>query len=222
MNIIRILAVDDHEMTTMGYKFILEDYELNGSKIHMDTAKTYAEAEHAIRQSVSRLPYNIILLDIQLSGSNSDCDKTGEDLGILAREVSPGSKVVFMSSFSDNYRINSIMQTVNPEGYMVKSEIDQKSLQAMVETVLNSPPYYTQKALVAIRKKMANSIDLDDNDRKILYHLSIGTKTKDMINHISLSLPSIENRKRHIKTLFGIEKQNDQALISEARERGFI
>lgn len=222
MNIIRILAVDDHEMTTMGYKFILEDYELDGAKIHMDTAKTYAEAAHAIKQSVGRLPYQIILLDIQLSGSNGECDKTGEDLGILARKVSPGSKVVFMSSFSDNYRINSIMQTVNPEGYMVKSEIDQKSLQAMVETVLNSPPYYTQKALVAIRKKMANNIDLDDNDRKILYHLSIGTKTKDLVNHISLSLPSIENRKRHIKSLFGIEKQNDQALISEARERGFI
>ena len=105
---------------------------------------------------------------------------------------------------------------------MVKSEIDQKSLRAMVETVLHSPPYYTQKALVAIRKKMANTIALDDNDRKILHHLSIGTKTKDMVNHISLSLPSIENRKRHIKSLFGIEKQNDQALISEARERGFI
>ena len=222
MNIIRILAVDDHEMTTMGYKFILEDYECDGSKLHLDTAKTYAEAERAINQSATRLPYQIILLDIQLSGSNEDRDKTGEDLGILARKVSPQSKVVFMSSFSDNYRINSIMQTVNPEGYMVKSEIDQKSLRAMVETVLHSPPYYTQKALVAIRKKMANTIALDDNDRKILHHLSIGTKTKDMVNHISLSLPSIENRKRHIKSLFGIEKQNDQALISEARERGFI
>jgi DNA-binding NarL/FixJ family response regulator len=141
---------------------------------------------------------------------------------VLARKVSPDSRIVFMSSFSDNYRINSIMQTVNPEGYMVKSEIDQKSLQAMVETVLTSPPYYTQKALVAIRKKMANSINLDENDKRILYYLSIGTKTKDMVRHISLSLPSIENRKRHIKSLFGIEKQNDQALISEARERGFI
>ena len=222
MNIIRILAVDDHEMTTLGYKFILEDHEFDGFKVHMDTAKTFAEAEQAIRQSASRLPYHILLLDIQLSGANGDRDKTGEDLGILARQLIPESRIVFMSSFSDNYRINSIMQTVNPEGYMVKSEIDQKSLQAMVETVLHMPPYYTQKALVAIRKKMSNKINLDDNDRKILYHLSIGTKTKDMVNHISLSLPSIENRKRHIKSLFGIEKQNDQALISEARARGFI
>jgi DNA-binding NarL/FixJ family response regulator len=127
-----------------------------------------------------------------------------------------------MSSFSDNYRINSIMQSVNPEGYMVKTEIDQLSLQAMVKTVMTSPPYYTQKALAAIRKKMANDLNLDENDKKILYYLSIGTKTKDMTKYISLSLPTIENRKRQLKTLFGVEKQNDQALITESRNRGFI
>lgn len=130
--------------------------------------------------------------------------------------------IVFMSSFSDNYRINSIMQSVDPEGYMVKSEIDQQSLQAMVKTVLKAPPYYTQKALAAIRKRMANDLALDENDKKILYHLSIGTKTKDMVNYISLSLPGIENRKRHLKAIFGVEKQNDQALITESRNRGFI
>ncbi|EAR15820.1 MULTISPECIES: response regulator transcription factor [Robiginitalea] len=222
MNIIRILAVDDHEMTTLGYKFILEDSEFEGFKVHVDTSKTFEEASEKIRQSVNRLPYHIILLDIQLSSNIEHKEKTGEDLGVLAREVSPESKVVFMSSFSDNYRINSIMQSVDPEGYMVKSEIDEASLQAMVKTVTSNPPYYTQKALAAIRKKMANRINLDENDKKILYHLSIGTKTKDMVNHISLSLPTIENRKRHIKALFGIEKQNDQALISEARDRGFI
>ena len=222
MNTIRILAVDDHEMTTLGYKFILEDSDFEGFTVKVETAKTFAGAEQAIRQSVSRIPFDIILLDIRLSAGTAGPEQTGEDLGILAREISPDSRIVFMSSFSDNYRINSIMQSVNPEGYMVKSEIDQASLQAMVKTVLESPPYYTQKALAAIRKKMANRVNLDDVDRKILYHISIGTKTKDLVQHISLSLPTIENRKRHIKSLFGIDKQNDQALISEARDRGFI
>jgi hypothetical protein len=92
----------------------------------------------------------------------------------------------------------------------------------MVKTVTTNPPYYTQKALAAIRKKMATDINLDENDRKILYYLSIGTKTKDMVKYISLSLPGIENRKRHLKTLFGVEKQNDRALIEESRNRGFL
>ena len=223
MKIIRILAVDDHEMTTLGYKFILEETEFDGYKVVMETAKSYETAVEKLDQSVKNVPFDILLLDIQLSQGIDGPAKTGEDIGIYARKVSPDTKIVFMSSFSDNYRINSILNSVDPEGYMVKSEIDQLSLQAMVKTVLNSPPYYTQKALVAIRKKMANTdINLDENDKKILYHLSIGTKTKDMVKFISLSLPGIENRKRHLKALFGVEKQNDQALITESRSRGFI
>jgi DNA-binding NarL/FixJ family response regulator len=222
MDIIRILAVDDHEMTTMGYKFILEDSEFKDFKVQMDTAKSYGEATQKIEEAANGIPYDILLLDIQLSNPTDGPGKTGEDIGIFARKTSPESKIVYMSSFSDNYRINSIMQSVDPEGYMVKSEIDQRSLQAMVTTVISAPPYYTQKALMAIRKKMAQDIALDEIDKKILYYLSIGTKTKDMVNFISLSLPGIENRKRQLKSLFGVEKQNDQALITESRNRGFI
>jgi DNA-binding NarL/FixJ family response regulator len=222
MDIIRILAVDDHEMTTMGYKFILEDSEFEDFKVQMDTAKSYDEATQKIEEAAKGIRFDILLLDIQLANPTDGPAKTGEDIGIFARKTSPESKIVYMSSFSDNYRINSIMQSVDPEGYMVKSEIDQRSLQAIVNTVITAPPYYTQKALVAIRKKMAQDISLDENDKKILYHLSIGTKTKDMVNFISLSLPGIENRKRQLKSLFGVEKQNDQALITESRNRGFI
>ena len=219
---IRILAVDDHEMTTLGYKFILEDTEFDEYEVRMDTEKTFDGAIKKIKESMNLFPYDIILLDVQLSQSSDGPSKTGEELGIYARKISPGSKIVYMSSFSDNYRINSILKSVDPEGYMVKTEIDQLSLQTMVRTVMTSPPYYTQKALSAIRKRMANDIYLDENDKKILYYLSIGTKTKDMTKYISLSLPSIENRKRHLKTLFGVEKQNDQALIIESRNRGFL
>jgi DNA-binding NarL/FixJ family response regulator len=223
MRTIRILAVDDHEMTTMGYKFILEDTEFEDFKVVVDTAKTFEVAKEKIENSVTSFNYDILLLDIQLAQATEGPAKTGEDIGVYARKITPKSKIVFMSSFSDNYRINSILKTVDPEGYMVKTEIDQKSLQAMVRTVMSNPPYYTQKALVAIRKKMANDdIILDDKDKKILHYLSIGTKTKDMVNYVSLSLPSIENRKRQLKAVFGVEKQNDQALITESRNRGFI
>lgn len=223
MKTVRILAVDDHEMTTLGYKFILEDTEFDDFKVFVDTAKSFEQAIEKIENSVNSFAYDILLLDIQLAQATEAPAKTGEDIGIIARKVIPKTKIVFMSSFSDNYRINSILKTVDPEGYMVKTEIDQKSLQAMVLTVMNNPPYYTQKALAAIRKKMANDdIVLDEKDKKILHYLSIGTKTKDMVNHVSLSLPSIENRKRHLKAVFGVEKQNDQALITESRNRGFI
>src|SRR5690606_11284336 len=178
MRTLNILAIDDHEMTMIGYKYILEGTEFKDFKVHLDTANTFELGKEKIEASAKSFAYDIILLDIQLTAFGEGIPHTGEELGILARKVVPESRIVFMSSFSDNYRINSILKTVNPEGYMVKTEIDDKSLEAMVNTVMTSPPYYTQKALVAIRKKKSNDITLDQNDKKILYPLSIGTKTK--------------------------------------------
>lgn len=222
MKTLRILAVDDHEMITTGYKYLLEAAEFEDFTVKVETANSYETGKQKIEDSARSFKYDLILMDIQLMENHLEEPRSGEDLGIFARKIVPDTKIVFMSSFSDNYRINSILKNVNPDGYMVKSEIDEKSLLTMVKGVMTSPPYYSQKALAAIRKKISQDSVLDDNDKKILYHVSIGTRTKDMVEHINLSLAGIENRKRQLKVIFGVEKQNDLALVTEARIRGFI
>lgn len=222
MKTLRILAVDDHEMTMLGYKFILERIVFDDHNLIVDTANTFDAGKQKIEDSLHSFKYDIIFLDVQLFPPNEEQPHNGEDLGLLARKLVPESKIIFMSSFSDSYRINSILKSVDPDGYMVKTDIDPKSLEQAVKTVVFNPPYYSSKALGAIRKKMSNDITLDSNDKKILYHLSIGTKTKDLEQHIELSNSSIENRKRHLKSIFGTEKENDLALIVAAKRRGFI
>ncbi|UII75622.1 histidine kinase [Flagellimonas sp. HMM57] len=222
MKTLRILAIDDHEMTMLGYKFILERIVFEGHSIIVDTANTYEMGRKLIEDSVNSFKYDILFLDVQLFPPNEDQPHTGEDLGVLARRLVPETKIAFMSSFSDNYRINSILKSVDPDGYLVKTDIDPKTLEDAVKTITLNPPYYSSKALSAIRKKMTNDISLDEKDKKILYHLSIGTKNKDLENFIRLSPSSIENRKRHLKSLFGTENENDLALILAAKNRGFI
>ncbi|MFD2098414.1 histidine kinase [Flagellimonas iocasae] len=222
MSTLRILAIDDHEMTMLGYKFILERIAFDGYTIIVDTANSYESGKKLIENSANSFKYDILFLDVQLFAPNEDQPYSGEDLGILARKIVPESKIVYMSSFSDNYRINSILKTVDPDGYLVKTDIDPKTLEDAVKTIVLNPPYYSSKALSAIRKKMSNDIDLDEKDRQILYHLSKGTKNKDLEKFIRLSPSSIENRKRHLKTLFGTENENDLALILAAKNRGFI
>ncbi len=222
MEIVRILAVDDHEMTTLGYKYILEGEQFDNFEVRVDNATSYEMGKEKIEFSSRSLKYDIILLDIQLFPTHAKENKSGEDLGILARQLVPESKVVFMSSFSDNLRINSIFKSVDPDGYMVKSEIDEKSLRAMVETVITKPPYYTAGAFAAIRRRMTNDVVVDDLDKKILYYLSIGTRTKDIAPLISSATTTVESRKRQLKALFGIESGNDISLIEEARKKGFI
>jgi len=225
MNTLRILAIDDHEMTTLGYKFTLEGMTLDDyDTIIVDTTNTFEEAKKLIEDSVNSFKYDLLLLDVQLQNpdESSEQPQTGEELGILARKIVPETKIAFMSSFSDNFRINSILKTVDPDGYLVKTDIDPKTLKEAIKTVIQNPPYYSSKALSAIRKKMSNDLDIDEKDRQILYHLSKGTKTKDLEKFIRLSPSSIENRKRHMKTLFGTENENDLALILAAKNRGFI
>ncbi|WP_339709951.1 histidine kinase [uncultured Kriegella sp.] len=222
MEIIRILTVDDHAMTALGYKYILTDFDFDGKEIRVDMANSFEAGWNKIEMSARSLKYDIILLDMQLFPDHSKETRSGEDLGIFARKVVPESKIVFMSSYSDSYRINSVFKSVNPDGYMVKSEIDEMSLKAMVRTVTTRPPYYTASALEAVRRRLANDAIVDEQDKKILYHLSIGTRTKDIAPILSVANTTVEARKRQLKSLFGIEHGNDIALIEEARKRGFI
>lgn len=222
MKMVRILAVDDHEMTTLGYKYILEDAEFKDFKVKVEIAKSYDAGKDKITFSAQSLRYDIILLDIQLFPPQSKDPRTGVDLAILARKIVPESNLVFMSSYGDNYRINNIFKKVDPEGYMVKSEIDELSLKAMVETVIHKPPYYTAGALAAMRRKMANDIMLDEQDEKILYLLSMGVHTTDIAPAIAAAPSTVEARKRQLKSIFGIRNGNDLALVEEARKRGFL
>lgn len=222
MKTVRILAIDDHEMTTLGYKYILEDADFKDFNVKVEIAKSYDKGKEKIEFSSKTLPFDIILLDIQLFPAEAKDPRSGVDLGKLARELVPDSKVVFMSSFSDSYRINNIFKTVNPDGYMVKSEIDEMSLKAMVETVYNRPPYYTASALSAVRRRMASTINIDEQDQKILYYLSLGTNTRDIAPLIAAANTTVEARKRQLKAIFGVKNGNDLALIQEAKKRGFL
>ncbi len=66
MKTVRILAVDDHEMTTLGYKYILEDAEFDRFIVKVEIAKSYELGKEKIEFSSRTMPYDIILLDIQL------------------------------------------------------------------------------------------------------------------------------------------------------------
>ena len=222
MDKLRILTVDDHEMSMMGYKYILERIDFNGTSIQLDTAKSFDEGKEKIDLSLSGFGYDIIFLDVMLATYEEPDAKNGEDLGAYGRLKSPESKIVFMSSFSDRYRVNSILSNLDPEGYLVKSDINKESLTTMVHTVMTSPPFYSKGTLATIRKRLANDLPLDQLDKDIMHLLSLGVKTKDMTKTIPLSLAGIESRKRYIKSLFDIDKQNDQALLHEAKQRGFI
>ena len=93
MKTLRILAIDDHEMTMLGYKLILESIEFEGHNIIVDTATSYQTGKKLIEDSVNTFRYDILFLDVQLFAPNEEQPYTGEDLGILARKQRSGEPV---------------------------------------------------------------------------------------------------------------------------------
>src|SRR5690606_8336836 len=107
---------------------ILENIDFEGYDIIVDTATTYDSGKKLIEASVNSFKYDILFLDVQLFAPNEEQPHTGEDLGILARKLVPESKIVFMSTCNNAYRITSILWTGAPDGYLVKTDIDPETL----------------------------------------------------------------------------------------------
>lgn len=221
MRTLKILAVDDHQLILKGYQYTFSSINPAKYNINLTIANSYQKAKQLIESNI----FDVAFLDIQIEKpdkENIDGNKTGEHLGMLLREISPKTKIIFQSSFSDSLRISNIFSSVNPDGYIVKTEVNEEVIEKALDNVLNDSTYYSKSAIDVFRKTMTNNIMINEDDKEILYRLSLGIKTKDLVDYVNLSVTGIETRKRKLKFIFDIENENDLALINEAKRRGFI
>lgn len=218
-NDIKLLIIEDHKIIANAYKSILDTIPNINFNINM--ALNCDEAFELIHGRKN----HIVLLDLQLPISENERFICGEDLGLLIRKENPGTKVLVLTSITDQSRILSIIEELNPEGFLVKADIDSNDLKEAVMRVLNGEKYFSKTIESLSQKTTVNGITIDDFDRQILYHLSMGEKTKDLTKYIPLSTRAIEVRKTKLKTLFlSSSDENDENfnLVKGAKKLGFI
>lgn len=221
---INTLIVEDEILTIKGLTLILE--QLSNSEINLDfkikSATNCDTANNAIEEAVLGLPIDLVLLDINIPASKDGKLISGEDLGLKIRDLFPKAKIIVFTSHNNNYRLNNIFMTVNPDAFLIKTEINMTDLTKAVKKVLSGEIYYSNSILHLARLHISNYFTLDLVNRQILHFLSKGIKTKDLPDFIDLSLGAIERRKRAIKELFNVEDKDDSILIMEASKKGFI
>jgi len=219
----KVLIVDDHPMIVEGYKNALLGIDSDLYKLTITTAVSCDTAYEKLQNAVAKdKPYDVIFFDVKLPPSADGKILSGEDLGMKARAMLPSAKVVILTMFNDGFRIQNIIKNVNPDGFLVKSDITSDELVRAFEVVVKDPPYYSHTVSKLIRKKMASNIALDEIDRSILYHLSKGVKTKNLPNYIKLSLAAIEKRKKHLREAFEISIGGDKSLLEKAQDLGYL
>lgn len=219
---IKILMVDDHPMILDGYRNILTNSLGEQKNLLIDLANSCEEAFYQVESSLNNSPYDLIYLDVSLPPAKKLKILSGEDLGVKIREISPQTKIIIMTMYSENMRVYNLMKNIQPEGLLIKTDVNPLEFIISFEKVMSGNLYYSQTVNEMLRKQFINDLVLDNIDRSILFHISKGVKTKDLANIVNLSLPAIEKRKRNIKEAIGVDQGGDLVLVEKARELGFL
>lgn len=219
---LNVLIVDDHPLIVEGYRNTLTDNFGNPDDFDIDVAFNCDEAFALVKKNKGVQPYNLALIDINLPPSKDGKITSGEDIARIFQEQHPDGKIIILTMHKEDSRIHGILQNINPEGFLIKSDLSSRELLRALEDVMDGKTYYSSTVNNHFRKMIANNFTLDQKNLKILYHLSRGIQTKNLDKYINLSLSAIEKRKNHIKELFDIKAANDEMLIQEARKRGFV
>ena len=223
MQKLNILMVDDHPMIIEGYQNTLLATKNDDQELAIDIASTCDMANEMMLSSVKHQnPYDILFVDIKLPPSKDGSITSGEDLAMIARKILPNAKVIILTMFNESYRIHNILKAINPDGFLIKSDLTSNELAKAFQSILINPPYYSSTVNGFVRQSITSDIFVDDKNRKILHLLSQGIKTKNLAEHLNLSLSAVEKRKKQLKALFKIEDGQDESLINEARKKGFL
>lgn len=222
---IKILMVDDHPLIIEAYKNILAstDFEEKYEFI-IDTAVNCDTGIESINNSAKNTHYDVLFLDIQLPPSSDGKIISGEDLAVYAKKMLPQSKIIVLTTYNDSHRIHNILKIANPDALLIKDDLTSKELLKALNTIMNDAPYYSTTVSKFFRKQSLNHGEaiLDEVNKKIIFFLSKGIKTKDLPDHVHLSLSAIEKRKVQIREILDLKTSNVDELISEAKKRGFI
>lgn len=222
MKHINILMVDDHPIIIEGYQNVLMATKQEDQTLLIDTANNCDTAALMINRAAKETPYDVCFFDISLPGSEDGKYTSGEDLALLTKEVLPNTKIVILTMFNESYRIHNIIKEINPDGFLIKSDLTSIELADAFQQILSSPPYYSSTVNNYVKRTITSEIYLDEHNRKILHLLSQGIKTRSLAEYLPISISAIEKRKKQLKLLFDVEDGKDETLLREAKEKGFL
>jgi len=124
--------------------------------------------------------------------------------------------------YTELLKIKNIIDTINPSGLVIKNDLTFDELLFGFDKVLKNEIYYSQSIQKMIDLAQSETIEIDLFDKQILFHISKGTKTKDITQYIPISLEAIEKRKLNLKKLLKVKDESDIELVREAKNKGLL
>lgn len=217
-----ILIVDDHPINVDGYQTILSNIESNKEAeylIAFDCEQAYntINNNHLVDNTI-----DFAFIDVSLPPYEEKKMFSGSDIALLIRKLFPQCKIIIISMHKEPLWVNQIYKSVNPEGFIAKSDINYKCFPEIFQSIEKNEVYLSQSIKLSQKIMIQKNINWDDNDSKILQLIAQGIKTINLPDFIPLSLSSIEKRKANIKKQLILNSGSDKELIDIAKNLGLL
>lgn len=211
----RVLVADDHMLILEGYK--------NTFKSHSDFVVDYAKDCDSALMYLKKyhFQYDIVVLD-EVMPSTDATYASGGKIARMLKEQYGQIKVIFVTSLTDTLRLYNIMQEVDPDGFISKGDCTPQELIMAINIVKLNQTYLSSGIRHALQNVKNRRLYLDNVNRQILFLLGQGVMTKNLPDHLPLSMSALQKRKSYIKLFFNVEKESDEQLLKVARQEGFL
>lgn len=218
-NSLHVLAIDDHVVVLEGYHSIFRNLEVTPPHGLFFTKATDCKTGYDAVTS-SSTPFDVAVIDYSIPHFAEKKLFSGADIAMLIRNQMPDCKIIMMTMHKEMDIMDRILQKINPEGFINKSDCSTDELVNGFGKVLSNE-VFRSKTVADFIKRAENGIVLDATDMKIIQLLSKGIKNKNLEKYIPLSASAIEKRKYKLKRLLDV-KGDDEDLIRTARKQGYL
>lgn len=216
-----ILIVDDHPFIIEGYKNAITRY--NPKEYDFIIAQAHdCRSAYELLEDENTPQFEIAFLDISMPAYEEKNLFSGEDLAKLILKKMPYCKIVLLTMYTELLKIKTIIRTINPNGLIIKNDLTFDELLFAFDKVMKSEKYYSQSVVKMLNQSPHNSIEIDEFDKQILFHLSKGTEVEEMPQYIPISITEIEKRRTSLKELLKIRSGSDDDLVKEAKSKGLF
>ena len=204
---LRLLIVDDHEVTRLGLRTLLESYpqfEITGE------ASSVAETLEA----AMRLKPDLILLDVRLA------DGSGIDVCRRLQRLDIDTKILMLTSFADDDVVFDAI-SAGADGYLLKEIQGDNLIQAIQDVAAGKSildPAVTRRVmsrvcnpdLLAVRNKLDL---LSAQERRVVALVAEGKTNKEIGREMGLSDKTVKNYLSNAMEKLNLSRRSQAAAL---------
>jgi DNA-binding NarL/FixJ family response regulator len=213
--LIRLLIVDDHQMVRDGLRVMLESQQ----KMYKFIVTEVESGEEAVKK-ILKNPYDVILVDYQLTGMS------GAETVQKIRLHKPDAKILALSNYDELTYITKMINA-GASGYVLKN-IEPAQLVSAIHTIIINKRYFSNEVAVKLierEKQDRKMLPIDEygvTEREIeILKMIAGEMTNDEIaEELEISKRTVDAHRQNLLHKFRV--RNTVGLIKVAYELDLI